>query len=372
MPKKRKKSSPDCVWYKPAKSRAKQATKMATSNSQVNNVVTQPIGPQISQTQPLTPQQFMMPSPFQFPQYMTSGNSPSHTDSVLQTLLHKIENIESKMGQLSEIRSSVNKITQRLDSMDKRICEIEHSQKHISDQYDSVTTNVTKNADGVKESKSDIKRLQNEIEDLKKANTVLKDDNIDLKCRSMRDNLVFFGIPEVSSGSDQIWDTPLAPDLSTDNPTSAPNSTPEGMETSTPAATASQSTFRQRNPNLQEDCEEKVHVFLTKVLNIQDSRSKVKIDRAHRMNTSTPNRSRPMVAKFCDTKSKMVVKNALRDVNLRGTGYNVTEQYPPEVQQKRRELIPIMVQARRDGKLATLVRDKLYINRQEYVLPKAN
>ena len=59
------------------------------------------------------------------------------------------------------------------------------------------------------------------------------------------------------------------------------------------------------------------------------------------------------------------MKDQLRPVNLRQTPYNVTDQYPHEVQQGRRDLISVMMQARKDGKRASLVRDKLFINNRE-------
>jgi hypothetical protein len=62
----------------------------------------------------------------------------------------------------------------------------------------------------------------------------------------------------------------------------------------------------------------------------------------------------------------MIIKDKLKGVNPYPTPYNVSDQYPPEVQQRRRELIPKMLAARRDGKKATLVRDKLYINNKLY------
>ena len=43
------------------------------------------------------------------------------------------------------------------------------------------------------------------------------------------------------------------------------------------------------------------------------------------------------------------------------TPFGVFDQYPPEVQEKRRSLIPKMLEARAQHKKAVLVRDKLYI-----------
>ena len=60
------------------------------------------------------------------------------------------------------------------------------------------------------------------------------------------------------------------------------------------------------------------------------------------------------------------MKNSLCNVNLRDSPYNVMEQFPPEVQAKRKLLYPVMMDARKSGKKAVLVRDKLYINNKLY------
>lgn len=82
-----------------------------------------------------------------------------------------------------------------------------------------------------------------------------------------------------------------------------------------------------------ENCEAKVHTFLKQILKIDDSHVKVRVDRAHRVGKFSANKTRPIVAKFKDTASKMVIKDVLRNANLRDTPYIVSEQYPPEVQQ---------------------------------------
>ena len=46
--------------------------------------------------------------------------------------------------------------------------------------------------------------------------------------------------------------------------------------------------------------------------------------------------------------------------------YSVGQQYPKEVQERRRALVPIMKQARDSGKDAYIVVDKLYIDKTLY------
>ena len=42
-------------------------------------------------------------------------------------------------------------------------------------------------------------------------------------------------------------------------------------------------------------------------------------------------KSRPIVVKFADTDSKLLIKSALKSVNLRQTTCKVVEQFPQEV-----------------------------------------
>ena len=184
---------------------------------------------------------------------------------------------------------------------------------------------------------SDMKTLQNSVESLARENQQLKankisitDDIIDLKCRSMRDNLLFFGIEEAPI---QAQDAGNRSSLSV------------------------------------EDCDAKIHNFCENTLNIPDPQSSIKIDRSHRIGKRAHDKIRPIVVKFQDTKSRQTVKNASKSVDLKSLSYGVSDQYPQEVQDRRKILIPIMIKAREEQKKAVLVRDKLYINNNLYIPP---
>ncbi|KAH3808230.1 hypothetical protein DPMN_136583 [Dreissena polymorpha] len=60
----------------------------------------------------------------------------------------------------------------------------------------------------------------------------------------------------------------------------------------------------------------------------------------------------------------LCIKNALKSVDLRRSQYNVTEQYPAEVLERRKALVGHMTAARRDEKRAVLIRDKLSIDEE--------
>ena len=52
---------------------------------------------------------------------------------------------------------------------------------------------------------------------------------------------------------------------------------------------------------------------------------------------------------------------------LRGTHFSIREQFPREIEEKRKQLYPILKDARNKGQQARLVRDKLLINNRLYV-----
>lgn len=115
-----------------------------------------------------------------------------------------------------------------------------------------------------------------------------------------------------------------------------------------------------------ENCSELVYEFCEKLLKIDNPKSKIQIDRAHRIGIKKPNKIRPIVVKFILTEHKDVVKSALSKTDLKASPYNgeyqVTDQLPQEVLERRKELIPTLISERKKGNKAVLVRDKLYIN----------
>ena len=84
--------------------------------------------------------------------------------------------------------------------------------------------------------------------------------------------------------------------------------------------------------------------------------------RCHRMGARRENKTRPIVVKFLRYTEKEKIKKAGFDA-LRNTPYGVSDQYPPEINERRRLLLPILRQEKqRRGPTAraNLVVDKLY------------
>lgn len=97
----------------------------------------------------------------------------------------------------------------------------------------------------------------------------------------------------------------------------------------------------------------------------------VRFSRVHRLGrtkTDQQRRPRPIVAKVVDSKMKSAVMS--RGKELKGSNYSISDQFPPEIMNRRRLLHPIMAEARKAKKNARLFIDKLYIDGKLYRNPR--
>jgi len=123
-----------------------------------------------------------------------------------------------------------------------------------------------------------------------------------------------------------------------------------------------ESTFDNRKS---EDCCAKIKRFCEKDLGILDTSSSIKIDIAHRIGKCTLGSKRSIVAKMNFYQDKLLIKQMMHEKRDNIT-HRVADRFPKEVQDRCRILIPFMVAARSQGKQASLVADKLYINNTLY------
>ena len=90
------------------------------------------------------------------------------------------------------------------------------------------------------------------------------------------------------------------------------------------------------------------------------------IERAHRLSVPRkPNKHRPIIVKFLTYKDRSKVIEKGRD-KLKDTDYGVSEDFPFEVRDTRRKLVPFMLRARDQGKKAFISYDKLLIEKQKF------
>ena len=110
-----------------------------------------------------------------------------------------------------------------------------------------------------------------------------------------------------------------------------------------------------------EQTERKLRNFWVQELKISQTKNKrFAIKRAHRLGKPEKDRARPLIAKFSAFKDKEYIRLQAR--NLSGTNYGLAEDFPQEVIEIRKELIPHLKDAKKEGKRATLKYDELVID----------
>jgi hypothetical protein len=159
-------------------------------------------------------------------------------------------------------------------------------------------------------------KQQSELDQLSKTNSEMRNELTYLQSQSMRNNIIFGGIEE------------------------SQNERPHDTE------------FKIRN-------------FMVEKLKLaQDLVNSIVIERAHRtgVQEADPNRrrNRVIICKFASFKDRETVRK--QGHCLKGTSFFVKEQYPTEVAEKRRKLVPQLRAARDEGKRAWLSYDTLYID----------
>lgn len=348
--KKRTKSeaSPNSVSEHPDKrsTMANASPLVGNSSSQVNTQpqtnIQSPSGSFLSQIPPYpgnyyasTPmsQQFTHPPVASFHQQNPNVQS---TPNINQIILDKLEVMDTKLRKLDSIEKQIHDMSTKLSHMDARVTSLEtkshESSRKISEieasrHFDSQSCDEIKNKQSeldkvIKAEKLRSEQLSKNVDSLKQENRRLSDDMIDMQSRSMRDNLLFFNFEELQLADDR------------------------------------------KN----EDCTKTVYEFCENTLQMNDVKSTVKIDRAHRVGSYTSGKTRPIVAKFNFYQDKMQIKRNVHE-KRESTGIRVSDQYPKAIQERRKTLIPELIRAKNDGKNAVLNYDKLFIEGRRFVPP---
>ena len=95
-----------------------------------------------------------------------------------------------------------------------------------------------------------------------------------------------------------------------------------------------------------------------------DKVESITFDRLQRTGKKFPNKTRKIVAVFKDSKDKEFVKT--HRLQLENSQKFMHDQYPPEIVEQRRKLVPILIKAKKDNKTAYIRYNKLIIDGREY------
>ena len=233
-------------------------------------------------------------------------------------------------------KSEINRLT--ADMMDiKNMFKGLATQLTKLDKLDNLEKVITNLSSELAEAKLEIKAVKEENQKLQAEVNAIKRDMqsqdvengklkkleeriIDVQARSTRDNLVFYNLPETESEHGTV--------------------TSEGI----------------------------IKNLIKEKLEIDDN---VEFERVHRMgsarNQEGNRKVRPIVAKFSSHKMKERVKFAAK--KLQGTQIGISEQFPKEISERRKQLWPLFKAAKVEGRNAKLVVDKLFVDGQQVFAP---
>ncbi|XP_069122222.1 uncharacterized protein [Argopecten irradians] len=240
----------------------------------------------------------------------------------IDTRLQRLEPIEQM---ITGVQSSLNSLTLKVNSLEGEISnlkekniEMEVSCRAISDMFDQIkvtTDKHSKELQGLRHTvstpcKADnkVQVLQKSLDTLQAKNDVLVNSVTELKWRSMKNNLVFSGLREEDG----------------------------------------------------EDTEAVLREFLSVELGI----SRVELGNVHRFGKFIRGKHRHIVARFLYNRERSNVLGNSR--KLSGTTFYINEQFPTEIEEKRRVLYPKLKELRREGHRVKLVRDKLIVDGHLY------
>ena len=216
------------------------------------------------------------------------------------------------------INMKVSDLEMKVNSIEPRVTEVEKSCSFISYENDNRKKEFESAKAEVLKLKTDCTNMQSDTNYLRERNANLEAKVTDLESRSMRDNLLFYGVAERG----QL-----------------------------------------------ENCESMIKEVCIENLDLPEALD-MKFDRVHRVGTFSNNKVRPIVAKFHNFKDRETVRQKAFENNdaLKRANLGIGQQWPSEVRETRKALYPIMQREKAQGKEVRLVKDKLFVNNVQYKL----
>lgn len=232
-------------------------------------------------------------------------------------LLEDMEQIKQKLEKIDKIEKTVNSINSKvsdleskMQNLETRLSENEKSCQFISNTNDQNQKVIQANKDELKNVKKRCNEVEKDTKSLKNSSQKLESKVDDLESRSMRENLMFYGINE---GGDN------------------------------------------------ENCEELVKNVCDEALKVPNAHQLL-FDRAHRVGRKTGTKARPIVVKFHYYHERELVRkrsfeyaDALKTAKL-----GVGAQLPKDVREARKPLYPAMKKAKDEGKDVKFIGKKTY------------
>ena len=224
----------------------------------------------------------------------------------LDRFMNDVTNKLKKLDVLDDIHS-------RLISLESHCLKIDSEVSDIKRQVEEHSANFINIDNGLGEMHGKLKFIEGQNYNLLEENMKLKERMVEQQSRSMRDNLIFKGIQD------------------------------------------------EYDPR--EDTEGKVKEFIKSELGVEEE---VNFHVVHRLKPRQDWGPRGIVAKFERRKDKNKILNLAKEKLKQKPQFVIHEQFPIEIIERRRQLIPILKDARQKGHEAVLKEDKLFIDRRRY------
>lgn len=240
----------------------------------------------------------------------------------------RFSNIEHSLSKLTKMENSLTQTQVNVSALQgenkqiyRQLHDVETFCQTTSDVCDDYINHKRTNDEELQKLHSVINKLESDNASLQRDNSDINDKYLELQSRLMESNLLFFGINETASTDGQS-----------------------------------------------ENTETVLREFIKHVMIFDDNidSENFAFDRVHRLGKRRYDqhgkqlRPRPIVAKFEKYGHRETVRRAAS--NITDKTYSIREQFPIEIENRRKPLYPVMKRAKEDGRNARLVRDKLYIN----------
>lgn len=272
-------------------------------------------------------------TPSVFPPGTPGTPLPTGTPAWALPLIEDIKAIKSALPKIDMIEKTVNSMSIKFSEMDIKVTELESKVNDIEKSVSFIDNHFESQKEDIKQHKNEIKKMQQLCSNMQetiyqqqKREEINNDKLLDLEFRSMRDNLIFYGLQE----------PPTKP--------------------STPSKTMEPQKF--------DNCEELVKTFISDTLDI-DTKD-MEFNRIHRLGGKQAKKPRPIIVNFhrYSDREKVRQKSYEEEIKekLKQLKQGVGTQQPQQYRDARKALSECAKTEEELGKKTRIVGNKLYVN----------
>ena len=227
--------------------------------------------------------------------------------STMNILNSRFDHFENETANKLSKLDILETINNRMESIEKGLSNLQNEVVVVKSTLNEHTETLRREEEHHNSIEQRLNFIDDERKHLERENEHLYEDLLRLKSHSMKYNLIFEGIPQETG----------------------------------------------------ENTEAVVKKFVKEKLEIDDD---ITFQNVHRLGKQ-PNRDKPrgIIARFSRYEDHERVRNAVPD-KLKGTTYSVYQQYPKEIADRRRYLVPKLKQYKRQGRQAKIVYDRLIVD----------